>query len=285
MNLTMKHVKHLFLTTFLMLFFLTGSGQNLKFGARISAGTGTINSKVLANYFTTENNRDADIKKYDLNAKLGSAFSIGGFVEYPLNDNLSLIGEIGFLQQASNLQIDLMEDDAQDGLTFRDEVESNNRIKISAFSAPLLARYYLSSGSGPYITGGFTIDLVLGSKIEAEEHIVKKDFDASGAVLKNTSETRINNANIDEFGSPRLSFTMGIGTVLDVGASGVTVDLRYNAGLAKSQMYTSDIVFDDRATESDVFSVYKQADMAINDRVTLNDFRTGTLLLTVGYRF
>jgi hypothetical protein len=42
----------------------------------------------------------------------------------------------------------------------------------------------------------------------------------------------MNKANIDEFGSPRLSFTIGIRTVLDVGASGVTVDLRYNAGLA-----------------------------------------------------
>lgn len=281
----MKHLKHLLLTAFLMPFFLTGYAQELKFGARVALGTGTINSKVLGSYFTTENNRDADIKKYDLNARLGSVFSIGGFVEYPLNDNLSLIGEIGILQQSSNLQIDLMEDDAQDGLTFRDEVESNNRIKISALSAPLLARYYLSSGSGPYITGGFTIDLVLGSKIEAEEHIVEKGFDASGAVIRNTSETRMNKANIDEFGSPRLSFTMGIGTVLDVGASGVTVDLRYNAGLAKSQMYTSDILFDDRTRESDVFSVYKQTDIAVNDRVTLNDFKTGTLLLTVGYRF
>lgn len=264
---------------------LTGYAQTLKFGARATLGTGTINSKVLQSYLDAENARDQDIKKYDLNAKLGSVFSIGGFVEYPLNNNVSLIGEIAFQQQSSNLQIDLMEDDAQDGLSFRDEVESNNRIKISAFSAPLLARYYLSSGSGPYITGGFTIDLVLGSKIEAEEHIVNKDFDASGAVIRNTSETRINKANIDEFGSPRLSFTIGIGTVLDVGASGLTVDLRYNAGLAKSQMYTTDILFDDRAKESDVFSVYKQADMAVNDRVTLNDFKTGTLLLTLGYRF
>lgn len=268
-----------------MFFFLTGYAQELKFGARAALGTGAINSKVLENYFMAENNRDADIKKYDLNAKLGTAFSIGGFVEYPLNDNLSLIGEIGFLQQSSNLQIDLMEDDAQDGLSFRDEVESNNRIKISALSAPLLVRYYLKSAPGPYITGGFTTDLVLGSKIEAEEHIVKKDFDASGAVIRNTSETRVNEANFDEFGSPRLSFTIGIGTVLDAGPSGVTVDLRYNAGLAKSQMYTKDILFDDRTKESDVFSVYKQADMAINDGVTLNDFKTGILLLTVGYRF
>ena len=281
----MIHAKHSILTAFLMSFFLAGYAQELKFGARAALGTGTINSKVLRSYFTAENNRDADIKKYDLNGKLGSLFSIGGVVEYPLNTNLSLIGEIAFQQQSSNLQIDLMEDDAQDGLTFRDEVESNNRVKISALSVPLLGRYYVSSASGPYITGGFTIDLVLGSKIEAEEHIVNKDFDASGAVVRNTSETRMNKANIDEFGSPRLSFTMGIGTVLDVGASGVTVDLRYNAGLAKSQMYTRDILFDDRTRESDVFSVYKQADMAINDGVTLNDFKTGTLLLTVGYRF
>ena len=286
MNLTMRHANHsIFLTAFLIPFFLTGYAQELKFGARAALGTGAINSKVLENYFMAENNRDADIKKYDLNAKLGTVFSIGGFVEYPLNNNLSLIGEIGFLQQSSNLQIDLMEDDAQDGLTFRDEVESNNRIKMSALSAPLLARYYLSSGSGPYITGGFTIDLMLGSKIEAEENIGNKDFDASGAVIRNTSETRMNKANIDEFGSPRLSFTLGIGTVLDAGPSGITLDLRYNAGLSKSQMYTTDIAFDDRTKESDVFSVYKQADMAINDGVTVNDFKTGTLLLTLGYRF
>ena len=37
--------------------------------------TGAINSKVLENYFTAENCRDADVKKYDLNAKIGTTFS------------------------------------------------------------------------------------------------------------------------------------------------------------------------------------------------------------------
>lgn len=262
-----------------------GYGQDLKFGGRVSMGTGTVNSKALRGYFDMENARDADIKKYDLNAKLGTVFSIGGSVEYSLNENLSLIGEIAFQQQGSNLQIDRMDDDAQSGLTFRDEVESNNRIRISALSIPLLARYYLNSESGPYITGGFTMDLVLGSKIEAKEHILKKDFDASGAVTRNTSETRVNKADIDGFGSPRLGFTIGVGTVLDAGPSGITVDLRYSAGISKSEMYTRDIAFDDLTKESDVFSVYKQADISVNDRITLNDFKTGTLLLTVGYRF
>ena len=282
----MTNLKNLLLTALLFSSsFLVGYGQDLKFGARATLGTGTINSKALQTYFNMENAKDADIKKYDLNAKLGSVFSIGGFVEYPLNKNFSLIGEIAFQQQRSNLQIDLMEDDAQSGLTFRDEVESNNQIKISSFSVPLLARYYLNSNSGPYITSGFTVDLVLSSKIEAEEHILKKDFDVSGAVTRNISETRLNKADFDEFGSPRLSFTIGIGTVLGVGPSGITVDLRYNAGLSKSEMYTNNIVFDDQTKESDVFSVYKQADIALNDRITLNDFKTGTLLLTFGYRF
>lgn len=282
----MTNMKTLFLSA--SLFFaaiLSGYGQTLKFGARAALGTGTVNSKVLGSYFIAENNRDGDIKKYDLNAKLGSVFSIGGFVEYPLNDNISLIGEIAFQQQKSNLQIDLMEDDAQDGLTFRDQVESNNRIAISALTAPLLARYYLKSVQGPYVTGGFTFDVLLASKIEADEHIVQKDFGVSGTVIATNSETRLNKATIDELASPRVSFTIGIGTVLDAGPSGITLDLRYNAGLSKSQMYTTDIAFDDRTKESDVFSVYKQADIAINDGVTVNDFKTGTFLLTVGYRF
>lgn len=285
MNLLMTNAKNLIATALLLGLIPFAHAQELKFGARATLGTGTINSKVLGSYFRAENNRDADIKKYDLNAKFGSLFSIGGFVEYSLNDKVSLIGEIAFQQQSSNLQIDLLEDDAQSGLTFRDEVESNNRIKLSALTVPLLARYYLSSGTGPYVTGGFTLDLALGSKIEAEEHIVEKEFDATGTVTRNTSETRVNTANIDEFKSPRLAFTIGVGTVLDAGPSGITLDLRYNAGLAKSGMYTSDILFDDRTRESDVFSIYKQADMAINDGVSLNDFKTGTLLLTVGYRF
>jgi opacity protein-like surface antigen len=272
-------------TTMLLFSLLAGHAQGVKFGAKGSLGTGTVNSKALQTYFNAENSRDADIKRYDLNPKLGAVFSIGGFVEYPLNKNLSLIGEVAFQQQRSNLQIDLMEDDAQDGLTFRDEVESNNQIKLSSFSVPLLARYYLNSDAGPYLTGGFTMDLMVSSKIEAEEHITKRNFDASGTVSSTTLETRLNKAELDAFGSPRLSFTMGIGTVLDVGPSGITVDLRYNAGLSKSEMYTRDIVFDDRTKESDVFSAYKQADIALNDRTVLNDFKNGTLLLTLGYRF
>jgi hypothetical protein len=280
----MRNLRNL-LSTVLLFAFMCGHAQDVKFGARAGLGTGTISSKALRSYFNTENARDADIKRYDLNAKLGSVFSIGGFVEYALNKKVSLIGEIGFQQQGSNLQIDLMEDDAQSGLTFRDEVESNNQIKISSFSVPVLARYYLNSASRHYITGGFTIDLVLSSKIEAEEHIIERNFDASGNVTSSTSETRVNKADLDVFGSPRLSFAIGIGTVLNAGPSGITVDLRYNAGLSKSEMYTSNIVFDDRTKESDVFSVYKQADIALNDRTVLNDFKYGTVLITVGYRF
>ncbi|MEO5600932.1 MAG: outer membrane beta-barrel protein [Cyclobacteriaceae bacterium] len=282
----MTNLKNFLLTVFLTSIpFLASYGQDLKFGARAALGTGTINSKALQTYFNAENSQDADIKKYDLNAKLGSVFSLGGFVEYSLNKNFSLLGEVAFQQQGSNLQIDLMEDDAQSGLTFRDEVKSNNQIKISALTVPLLARYYLNAKSGPYLTGGFTVDLVLSSKIEAKEDILKRDFDAAGSVIRSTSEARLNEAKIDRFGSPRVSFTIGVGTVLDAGPSGITIDLRYNAGLSKTDMYTSNLAFDDLTKESDVFSVYKQADISINDRITLNDFKTGTLLLVVGYRF
>ena len=135
------------------------------------------------------------------------------------------------------------------------------------------------------MTGGFTVDMVLSTNIEAEENISQKEFDASGNVINSSYETRVNNANIDKFGSPRVSFTIGLGTALDAGSSAITVDLRYHAGLTKSQMYTANVPFDDRTKESDVFSVYKQADIAVNDRISLDDFKTGTLLLTVGYRF
>ena len=61
-------------------FFLTVYSQNIRFRARASFGTGTINSKALENYFNLERAEDADIKKYDLNAKLGILLSIGGFL-------------------------------------------------------------------------------------------------------------------------------------------------------------------------------------------------------------
>jgi hypothetical protein len=32
-----------------------------------------------------------------------------------------------------------------------------------------------------------------------------------------------------------------------------------------------------------LFSSVKQADIALNDRIVLNDFKNGTLLLTIGY--
>jgi opacity protein-like surface antigen len=235
----------------------------------------------LQSYFDSENAGDADIKRFDLNPKLGTVFAVGGFVEFPLKNNFSLVGEISFQHHSSNMQIDLMEDDSHNGLSFRDQVESNNRIKISALSVPLLARYYFSPNGGPYLTGGFTVDLVIGSKIEAEENILKKDFDTSGAVINSTSETRLNTADIDGIGSPRTSLTIGAGTVL----SAITLDLRYNAGLSKSEMYTTNVPFDDLTKESDVFSVYKQADIAVNDGFSLTDFKNGTFILTVGYRF
>ncbi|HET9487615.1 MAG TPA: outer membrane beta-barrel protein [Chryseosolibacter sp.] len=280
----MTKLKSLFLAMFLLTSYL-GYSQDVKFGAKLAIGTGTVNSKALQSYFDSENAGDADIKRFDLNPRLGTVFAIGGFVEYPLKNNFSLVGEISFQHHSSNMQIDLMEDDSQNGLSFRDQVESNNRIKISAFSVPLLARYYFSPKAGPYLTGGLTVDLVLSSKIEAEEDILKKDFDTSGAVIKSTSETRLNSADLDGFGSPRTSLTIGAGTVLDAGASAITVDLRYNAGLSKSEMYTTNVPFDDLTKESDVFSVYKQADIAVNDGFSLTDFKNGSLILTVGYRF
>lgn len=257
--------------------------QDLKFGAKLSTGSGFLKSKNLKDYFESEKSNDPDVKTYDLKSGFGFAFSIGGFVEYSLSDKISLLGELSFQSISPRLTIDYMEDDAQSGLSFRETVISKNKFSIASLNIPLLGRYYINESM--FINGGVGFDFIFSNKLEADETITEEDFDGAGNVTGTSTITLLNTADMEMFKSPRMSLVLGAGTVFDLGSNGLVLDLRYNLPLTKSEMYTSDVTFNNNTERSDVFGVVKKMDIEQNSSFKLDDYKLGTLMLTVGYRF
>ena len=254
--------------------------QDISYGAKIGLGTGYLKTKNMPAYFESEVTNEKCVKKYTLDSKMGFSFSIGGFAEYSISDNLAVLGELNFQSINSKLEINHIKDKET-----REITNSINKFTISSLNVPLLARYYFSGKTSPYATAGFGFDFVMKAKLKTDETETEETYNSSGELLgtaaKSTSATE---ADMNGFKKFRTSFVLGGGIFLDAGKNGIAIDLRYSLPLTKSELYTSDISFDNSTEKSDIFGITEKTDIE-NDGYKLDDFKMGVLMLTVGYRF
>jgi len=261
--------------------------QELSIGAKINSGAGRIHSGNLQESFKMRKSLDEDIIRWEANSKSGFNFGIGGFAEYSVNDNASLIGELTYNFSNSTISIDHIDDDVDyngDGDGDIKTIESEATIKLSYVQLPLLAKYYFKGEAGPYAIGGFGFNFVGTPKIESSETKTKKTYDNFN-LDKTTVDFRTVSADLNEFNSTRLSFIFGAGTVFELDGRNLFVDIRFNLPLNKSVMYTTDGVYHDIAYKNnEVFSGWGKVEAeAEAPAFRLEDFKMSMITVSIGY--
>lgn len=212
--------------------------QDLSYGAKVSMGSGFLKSASLQDHFAERNRASESIKEFDIKNQFAFTYSLGGFISYSLQPNLTILAELSYQRLQANATIEFMEDDAISGLSSRESITSKNKFSMNSVNIPLIARYHVNQQF--FAQMGFAFDFLLSNDLQAEETIIEQEFDSGNVVA--TEKTLLNNtAEVDGYTSTRSSFLLGGGTTLKVSGSDLTLDFRYHIPITKSQIYTSDL--------------------------------------------
>lgn len=160
-------------------------------------------------------------------------------------------------------------------------ITSEAQLKFTYFNFPLLAKY---SFEKIYALGGLSFNFIGKHEITSNE--TKKTETFSGNILTDTKiETRAVTAELNVFKTSRADFVLGIGTFFDVADRKLSLDLRYNLPLTKSEMYTTGIAYNDNTFKNNEhFDVWGKIDAELDaPQYPITDFKMSTIIISVSY--
>ena len=141
-----------------------------------------------------------------------TGFTLGAFLEYPLNDNVNFRTGISFAQKGAEFS------EEEFGFTIK---TSTN---LSYLTIPLLAQYKFNSpGNTLYGIGGLDIGILMSADVEAE---------ISGTILGVTFDSDTSFSIKDDLSSTDIAFNIGAGIVMEVGNAEVYGEILYSLGLS-----------------------------------------------------
>ena len=202
-----KSIIHIISSMTLVLILISVSTAQVKFGAT---------------YGITSSNMSVDPDSGDsFDSKLG--FTIGGVIEYPINDNLNLRSGLSITQKGSEFNADI--------LVLKLESSTN----LLYLTIPVLAQYKLNSaGNTPYGLGGLDIGILMSadleSKITGEFLGISFDSDTSFSIKDSLSSTDI-------------ALNIGAGYMMERGYYKIYVEILYSLGLLDIYSVDDDVAW------------------------------------------
>lgn len=150
-----------------------------------------------------------------------TGFTLGAFLEYPLNDNVNFRTGISFAQKGAEFS------EEEFGFTIK---TSTN---LSYLTIPLLAQYKFNSpGNTLYGIGGLDIGILMSADVEAE---------ISGTILGVTFDSDTSFSIKDDLSSTDIAFNIGAGIMMEVGNARVYGEILYSLGLSDIDSADDDV--------------------------------------------
>ena len=190
-----KSIIHIISSMTLVLILISVSTAQVKFGAT---------------YGITSSNMSVDPDSGDsFDSKLG--FTIGGVIEYPINDNLNLRSGLSITQKGSEFNADI--------LVLKLESSTN----LLYLTIPVLAQYKLNSaGNTPYGLGGLDIGILMSANSESK---------TTGELFGLNFDSDTTFSIKDSLSSTDIAFNIGAGYMMERGYSKIYVEILYSLGL------------------------------------------------------
>ena len=200
-----KSIIHIISSMTLVLILISVSTAQVKFGAT---------------YGITSSNMSVDPDSGDsFDSKLG--FTIGGVIEYPINDNLNLRSGLSITQKGSEFNADIL------GL----KLESSTNLLY--LTIPVLAQYKLNSaGNTLYGLGGLDIGILTSADFEAK---------TSGEFLGISIDSDTTIDIKDDLSSTDIALNIGAGYMMERGYSKIYVEILYSLGLLDIDSVDDDV--------------------------------------------
>ena len=202
-----KSIIHIISSMTLVLILISVSTAQVKFGAT---------------YGITSSNMSVDPDSGDsFDSKLG--FTIGGVIEYPINDNLNLRSGLSITQKGSEFNADI--------LVLKLESSTN----LLYLTIPVLAQYKLNSaGNTLYGLGGLDIGILTSADFEAK---------TSGEIFGISFDSDTSFSIKDSLSSTDIALNIGAGYMMERGYSKIYVEILYSLGLLDINSVDDDVAW------------------------------------------
>lgn len=251
-------------------------------GLKIGIGDGQIASKNLRKNLNYQNQFDSNIQQWDAKNYLGVFYGFGGFIEFKLNENFSLVSEITFNHLNSRIDINYRRSDVNNnGNGEVIKIESIAKIRTSFLSVPFMFRYNFS---GSYILGGVRVNIMGNAKIISEEVKTRLPY-SSGTQLESVTEERLIKGSLDKKKLFGLNLILGMGKILQVNDKSLMIDIRYNLPLTRTELYSTNSALSQYSFENDrVFCQQGKSDAEkVAPAYKLKDFKMGLMEISIAY--
>jgi len=193
--------------------------------------------------------------------KYGIAIHFGGVVDVPLNDRMTLHGELLYLQKKFELNLKVDRGFDSNGNPLGQEfvgIETQNYLSL-----PLSFEYKIADKKyNPFMSGGISIDYLLSAKMKSERIRDDAPFIPESTFDLNPLRNNIN-----------ISALVGAGVKLKIGGGYFIAEVRYIYGI--TNVNSTETAFTNQQVTWDqgyADSVFKVNSLAINGSYVLNIF-------------
>jgi hypothetical protein len=193
--------------------------------------------------------------------KYGIAIHFGGAVDVPLNDKMTLHGELLYLQKKFELDLKVDRGLDSDGKPLSQEFqgfETQNYLSL-----PLSVEYKIADKKyNPFVTGGFSIDYLLSDKLKSI-----RIRDDAASIPETTFDLKPHRENIN------ISVLIGAGVKLKMGGGYFIAEVRYIYGITNVNS-TETAFANQQATWDQGYAdpVFKVTSLAVSGTYVLNIF-------------
>jgi hypothetical protein len=269
------------------LFILLIPLSNLSFsqiekGVKIVTGAGSIHSSNLNRSFERNKGNDPYLVRSDSYSRNGINAGLGFFLNYPINNKLTLSGDITMSILSSHLYVNYFRDSATQNKGMDRRITSESKINIVYLNIPVMLRYSINKKKNLYVSMGLSLGILANPHLHTKELSVVNTYqsdiiDSTYIVRKRT------NAVLDKHKKLQLNFLLGVEKRLNNRMKNFSIGLIYQIPLTRSQLYSSGKTLNYTLNNRLLGQDGKQEAEQTFPHHKLNDFRMSSLSITVKY--
>jgi hypothetical protein len=268
---------------FLLVLFIPAKAQ-ISIGPKINFGSGAFHSGNFQKNLNDEKATNSYITQWTAKSKTGFNFGFGGFIQYSINENIWLSGELTYNFFSSDYNLTYA-DDTRSKNNKTDNISSTAKINASFLGIPFLLKYSFKGTTGPYALAGLRINFVSKPKITSNETETINDY--STGKDKVTVNNFSASARLDAYSFSSSNIVFGGGYAFDIINKPLFIEVRYNYPISSSNMYTTDGAYSSSANTTLNNALFGYAGVATANSIArqdpINDFKMGFLELSIAY--
>jgi hypothetical protein len=258
------------------------SYSQIEKGVKIIMGAGSFHSANLSKILEKNKESDPYLKRSNSQSRNGLNLGLGYFINYNLNNKVSISTDISLSVLSSHLYINYYRDSSDQFKAMSRRITSESKINVVYLNIPIFVRYSFTKKNNLYLTTGFSINLMANPRLHSKElnvvNTYKNDIiDSTSAIAQRTSVV------LDKHNKFQANFIVGIEKRFNNRMKNFGLGIVYTIPLTKGELYTSKKTLNYSDNNKLMGNDGKQEAENKYSDFKLNDFKMSSLNITLKY--